>query len=84
MSVASYPHDTFIHSEHSFTNLQTMKKRSATAKKKSTRRVKVLSNKAEQQNRESTLVALGENILEEVQNINGRIPYGLFSLLSRE
>ena len=61
-----------------------MKTRSATTKKKCTKRAKVLSNKAERQNRESTLVAICENIHEEVQNNDGKMPYGLVSLLARE
>ena len=43
-----------------------------------------MSNKAERQNRESTLVAICENIHEEVQNNDGKMPYGLVSLLARE
>ena len=54
------------------------------AENKCTKRAKVLSNKAERQNRESTLVAICENIHEEVQNNDGKMPYGLVSLLARE
>ena len=61
-----------------------MKTRSATAKDNSTRRAKALSHRAERQNRECTLIAICENIHEEVQNNDGKMPYGLLSLLARE
>ena len=61
-----------------------MKTRSATAKVKCTRRAKALSRKAERESREATLVAICKNIHEEVQNNDGKMPYGLLSLLARE
>ena len=61
-----------------------MKTRSATAKVNPTRRAKALSRQAERQNRETTLIAICENIHEEVQNNDGKMPYGLVSLLARE
>ena len=61
-----------------------MKTRSASAKFESTRRAKALSNKAERENKEATLIAICKNIHEEVQNNDGKIPYGLVSLLARE
>ena len=61
-----------------------MKTRSVTLKQQSTRRAKALSLKAERQNRESTLIAICENIHEEVLRNDGKMPYGLLSLLARE
>ena len=61
-----------------------MKTRSSSAKFESTRRAKALSNKAERENREATLIAICKNIHEEVQNNDGKMPYGLVSLLARE
>ena len=61
-----------------------MKTRSATAALQSTRRAKSLSLKAERRNREATLIAICENIHEEVMNNDGKMPYGLLTLLARE
>ena len=58
--------------------------RSESAKFESTRRAKALSNKAERENREATLIAICKNIHEEVQNNDEKMPYGLVSLLARE
>ena len=61
-----------------------MNTQSESAKFESTRRAKALSIKAERENREATLIAICKNIHEEIQNNDGKMPYGLDSLLARE
>ena len=61
-----------------------MKTTRDTAKLKCTRKVKALSRKTEKDAREATLTVICNNIDQEVQNNDGKMPYGLVSQMARE